>query len=1000
MKFNKHIRIIYFTVLIWLIVPKLLLAKDKLINIGTLSFRSKVQSLAKWQQTAEYLSNVINGYSFKIIPMNYPEMNEAIKKNKVDFVLTNTGHYVMLEAKYDLTRIVTLEKSVYDKTVNKFGGVIFTRADRKDINNLSDLKGKNFLAVGKESLGGFLVAWEEFYDIGIDPFNDFAKLSFNGMPHDEVVFKVRDGLADAGTVRTSVLESLAQDGRINLSNFKILNQKQTNDFPFLHSTNLYPEWPFSKMKTTPNDLAKKVALALLNMQPNNKAAKAGHYIGWAVSMNYQPVHKMMQKLHIGPYKNEYFTFKDVIWKYFNLIIWSIVTVFLVILIFVSKIYKMNLALQNDIIKRKQIEAELRESEEKYRLLFNSGQDALFFYYFTADGKPSHFMEVNDIACQRLGYSREELLTLSPMDINVGVTSARLSAIVKKILQEKQALFELTHVTKNGKQIPVEINAHLFKINGKYAVLSIVRDITERKWAEKKLRQYQEHLQELVVERTAELIQAKEAAETANRAKSEFLANMSHEIRTPLNAVIGFSDLLSKMVTDKKHKSYLSSIQTGGKTLLTLINDILDLAKIEAGQLEIQLEIIDPKFIISELQQLFALKIAEKGLEFIVEIDKALPAALELDENRLRQVLLNLISNAVKFTERGHVKISVHQCEKSNNNIDLIIAVADTGIGIPKNQQDKIFGAFQQMDGQSTRKYGGTGLGLAISKRLIKIMNGNISIQSKVGLGSIFEIRLWDVKVHDVALAVKKDDSFDINTISFELARILVVDDIKSNRDVIRENLSQVNLEVIEANNGQTGLLLVEESQPDLILMDLRMPVMDGYEATKQLKQNPSTKKIPVIALTASVLGERPKVEAENFDGFLSKPVEISKLLSELSRYLKHTIHPIVKPLTEITELDIQKELSNLNLSELEKFPELMDKLDQFLPRLEKFSGALELDQIELFAKEIRKLGEDYHINYLYNYGEKLYELAQDFESAQIRIWLRKFPELIKGLVKS
>jgi signal transduction histidine kinase/FixJ family two-component response regulator len=492
--------------------------------------------------------------------------------------------------------------------------------------------------------------------------------------------------------------------------------------------------------------------------------------------------------------------------------------------------------------------------------------------------------------------------------------------------------------------------------------------------------------------------AKEAAETANRAKSEFLANMSHEIRTPMNAVIGFSELLSKMVTDKKHKSYLSSIQIASKTLLTLINDILDLAKIEAGQLDIQLEPIDPRTIFAELKQLFALKMAEKRLEFQVEIDEALPAALELDENRLRQVLLNLVGNAVKFTEQGYVKIRVQTFRtglqtQSSTEIDLIITVEDTGIGIPKDEQDNIFKAFQQMDGQSTRKYGGTGLGLAICKRLIEMMHGHISIQSKVGLGSRFEITLQNVKVPDVALVAKQTDSFDVETIAFEPARILVVDDIESNRDVIRECLFKENLEVLEADNGHTSVLFAKEYQPDLILMDLKMPVMDGYEALKQLKQNPSTRNIPVIALTASILGEQSKIEAQGFDALLFKPVQISKLFSELSRYLKHTIQPI-KPITETAELDT---MNNINLSKLEKLPKLIEKLEQLLPRLEKFRGALDLDEVEQFGNEMIKLGQEYHIDYLCNYGEKLCELAQDLESAQIRNLLKKFPELIKSL---
>ena len=280
-----------------------------------------------------------------------------------------------------------------------------------------------------------------------------------------------------------------------------------------------------------------------------------------------------------------------------------------------------------------------------------------------------------------------------------------------------------------------------------------RELIQRRLAESELRKNQK----VLIKKTHE-------AEVANRAKSEFISNMSHEIRTPLNAVIGFSALLLKTDINKKQKSYLDSIQTGGKTLLTLINDILDLAKIEANKLEIQPKPIELRNIFKELQQLFTLQIADKGLEFRVEIDKMLPTALVLDEHRLRQILLNLISNAIKFTEEGHINITVHQCKKENNTIDLIIAVEDTGIGIPKNQQDKIFDSFQQVDGQSTRKYGGTGLGLAITKRLIKMMKADITIKSQVGVGSIFEITLRNVSVYKAAPVIMDDD---INTISFE-----------------------------------------------------------------------------------------------------------------------------------------------------------------------------------------------------------------------------------------
>jgi signal transduction histidine kinase/CheY-like chemotaxis protein len=553
-------------------------------------------------------------------------------------------------------------------------------------------------------------------------------------------------------------------------------------------------------------------------------------------------------------------------------------------------------------------------------------------------------------------------------------------IVKKT--KKPVVMEHVHMDKEGKPINVEVHGFPIFDQASHVIKMIEYslDITARKQAELALQQ------------------AKKQAEAANRAKSEFIANMSHEIRTPLNAVIGFSDILASKLTDKQHKSYLNSIQTGGKALLTLINDILDLSKIEAGRLDIQYEPVNPQIIFTELQQIFSLKIAEKNLELIMEIDDTLPPALFLDETRLRQVLLNLIGNAIKFTDSGYIKLCANKIdtEDDHSKVDLIIAVEDSGIGVPADQQAFIFESFRQQDGQSTRKYGGTGLGLAITKRLVEMMNGHIFVKSNPGKGSRFEIALHEVKVAVTLPTATQDNTFDSNNITFEKVRVLVVDDIESNRDLIKEYLSQVNLEVICAENGQQALLFVEEYHPALVLMDIRMPEMNGYEATKRLKNNPTTADIPIIALTASVtLDEKSKIETHGFDGYLSKPVNISDLISELSHHLKYT----KKAVTDAPQATTTKVELTLNLEEIANLPELKNRFKQeVMPVWEKAKVIMQMDIIADLAEKMITLGNEYNIPAFIHYGEPLLESTRTFNIAYIRKARQEFVVLVKPLI--
>jgi PAS domain S-box-containing protein len=633
----------------------------------------------------------------------------------------------------------------------------------------------------------------------------------------------------------------------------------------------------------------------------------------------------------------------------------------------------------DITERKQAERALHNSEEQFRKMFEDGPIGMVIA-----APDLRFTKVNAAFCQMLGYTEAELFQLKVSDISYPDDMPENRKLIKKALNGEVSYYQMEkrYIRKDGKLIWGNLAVSYFYNDDEEVThfLAKIEDITERKQAE------------------IALLQAKEEADSANRAKSEFLANMSHEIRTPMNAVIGFSDILASKITDIKHKTYLNSIQTAGKSLLTLINDILDLSKIEAGHLEIQYEPVNPQIIFTELQQIFSLKIAEKNLELIMEIDDTLPPALFLDETRLRQVLLNLIGNAVKFTESGYIKLCANKIytEDDHSEVDLIIAVEDSGIGIPADQQALIFESFRQQDGQSTRQYGGTGLGLAITKRLVEMMNGHISIKSNPGKGSRFEIALHEVKVAAILPAVMQYNTFDSKNITFEKVQVLVVDDIESNRDLIEEYLSQVNLEIVSAENGHKALLFAEEYHPALILMDIKMPEMDGYEATKHLKDNPKTTDIPIIALTASVaLNEKAKIEAHGFDGYLAKPVKISELLSELSHYLKCTKKAYAdEPQVATTEAD-----SILNPEDIADLPKLINKLKQeVIPLWKKASVIMEMGIIAELAEKIIELGKEYNIPVFVSYGEPLLESTQTFDIAYIQKARKEFPVLVKPLI--
>jgi signal transduction histidine kinase/CheY-like chemotaxis protein len=433
------------------------------------------------------------------------------------------------------------------------------------------------------------------------------------------------------------------------------------------------------------------------------------------------------------------------------------------------------------------------------------------------------------------------------------------------------------------------------------LIQIQREMTDRQKAEEELRKHRDHLEEVVGERTGELklanqrlqisaeranLLAKQAVQ-ANKAKSEFLANMSHEIRTPMNAILGFGELLCEESLAPEQKKYVDIILSSGKSLLQIINDILDFSKIEAGKLKT--EIVDCALVqmLDEIESLFRPMCRQKNLDFDVLYCSELPQMIRTDPVRLRQCLVNLLGNAIKFTEKGHVYLNVG-VESIEKTPYIRFDVEDTGIGIPPDKQMLIFDPFTQADGSHTRKFGGTGLGLTITKQIVELLHGRISVRSEVGRGSVFTVEMpagiditqqSTVNRYEALEQLQKDSIQPSVSVS---GRILVAEDAKANQTLIQILLQKMGFQVTIVEDGQQAVDKVRSEIYDLILMDMQMPVMNGYEATREIKTMGI--QTPVIAVTAHAMkGDEQKCFDAGCDGYLTKPIDKSKLAETIRK---------------------------------------------------------------------------------------------------------------------
>ncbi|MCP4217675.1 MAG: response regulator [bacterium] len=636
-----------------------------------------------------------------------------------------------------------------------------------------------------------------------------------------------------------------------------------------------------------------------------------------------------------------------------------------------------------------MEKELKNAEEKYRDIFENAARGIC--QVDTEGR---IITANPALAHILGFdSPGQVMDTVSIGDGQWLEDIKQGRGLLHLLESQSSVnnFEINLIRKDLSTINCLLNVR--KVHDKNGRLvfyeGVLENVTEKK-------------------RTEQLKIAKDAAEAANRAKSEFLANMSHEIRTPMNSILGFTELLDERIRDTREKKYLSAIIAGGKTLMSLINDILDLSKIEAGKLEIHLRAVNPKHIFNEIRTIFLHQTEARDLQFELDIDPALPEGLMLDAIRLRQILFNLVGNAVKFTESGYVKISLSKQYKEDDRstLDLIFSVEDSGIGIPEAEQPMIFDAFWQHRDGDIDTFGGTGLGLSITRRLVDIMGGTISVKSTPGKGSRFQVVLRDVAVAPVDGTGGAGRLSDMAAVVFEKAVILIADDIASNRELIKEFLADMPVfTILEAGNGKEAVAVIKEHRPDLVLMDIRMPELDGAEATVLLKADETLKSIPIVILTASAMKEQEnRAKEAGCDGFLRKPVAKHRLLSELMRFLSHSSHsPVPQYAGSGKEKDklitpVQQLTFTVSPAVREALPELVEILEMvYMDQWKKISETFFMDEIERFARDLESLCDSFHMPEPADWAHSLLEYTIDYDVKKVKGILADFPGLVEKI---
>jgi two-component system sensor histidine kinase TtrS len=687
------------------------LAEPQQVKIGVLSHRGDETALRHWSPTADYLGLQIPEKRFVIIPLDFDEIDDAIAEQSIDFLLVNPGIYVSMEVRYRISRIATMNNLVNEAPLNTFAGVLFTRKD-SGVKTIDDMRGRSFMAVDRISLGGFQMAWRELKHQGLDIDKDLASFAFAGT-HDEVVRQVASGRVDVGTVRTGILASMAASGEIDLNDIHIINEQHKPGFPLVHSTSIYPEWPFSKLQHTPNELAQQVVIALLKMSELEPAAQWGDYAGWTVPLEYQPVHDLLKELELPPYDwQREFTLTDVFMRYSGWVISTLIFI-LVLIGMTLSIYRLH----------RELEKSKRLLEQQHTQILNSVADGI--YGVDLQGNSTF---VNRAMEQITGWRSDELIGLNQHELLHHTRSdgsphpAEECPVFHTFVDSKPRYIEEDLFwKKDGSSFPVEYSSNPIRDDDGKTVGSVVvfRDISLKKKSQEAARQYQLELAHVARLSTM----------------GEMASGLAHELNQPLTAIGTNADACIRLLeaghSNERVIEVLEKIGAQARHAGEIIRHLRRFVRKEQPE-QSRLNL---NRLVDEVLLLIMPEIEKAGVSVRLDLRRDLPDVMA-QHIHIDQVLLNLMRNAIEAMSANHNKervLTISTMAAGNNAV--VTSIADTGPGISDEIMEKLFTPFM------TTKQHGMGLGLSLSQGIIAAHKGVLYVHRTSDAGTVFRFSL-------------------------------------------------------------------------------------------------------------------------------------------------------------------------------------------------------------------------------------------------------------------